>query len=189
MRERTYPLMLATLVLAACIPGVNSDKDQETKRLVEQAKGGEVLNLKDGLVKRIIRFPWIGGTAVIATLDTEQDGKQKARAVLTQADCVFLALRETNDLGDEHLGSWKPTKRIDQMEAKVSIPTSVASPVPFLDLQKIIYQGKSFICHEVTAGEQLKRLLGKIDWKNIPEDLGSTIGDIAAGFMRGLRGS
>lgn len=162
-------------------PETNTTNDANIKRQVEQAKGGEVIIINNGRVERLFRVPWVTGTALIATLgDTA--------AVLTQADCVFDALKENNKLGSEKFGSWNPNERIDSMQARISIPATVASPVPFLDLQKIIYKGKSFTCHEVTAGEKLKELLHKINWKNLPENIGEVLGNITGDFLRGLRG-
>lgn len=73
------------------------------------------------------------------------------------------------------------------MSIKVAIPTSVAAPIPFLDLEKIEYKGKSFVCHQVTGAETLKKLLSMRNWKNIPENIGVLLGQTTKEFLDGLK--
>ncbi len=179
------------LVLSPSAPGVltpTPSKDTLNKSLVEQAKKDEVITLqRGGLIKRVFRFPWITGTAYLATLDSGTDRSDEAEAVLDQADCIFDALREKGKLGEEKFGFWKPNEQLDYLQARVVIPSSVTSPVPFLDLEKIVYKEKSFSCHQITASMEFKKILGKINWKKIPENVGAILGSSTRRFIEGFR--
>lgn len=160
-------------------PAPEGSGDAEIKRQVEQAKGGQIVVINRGKVGLLTRYPWITGTgigtAIFATLNTENNGKKATAAVLFQADCLHRALEEQGVLGVLRYNSWMPNVRVDSMRAKVSAPTTVVSSVPLLDLEEITFRGKPYICHEVTAGERLKNFLSGVNWQSAPEDLAESL--------------
>lgn len=155
---------------------------------LKEAKDNEIVGVRDALIGTIVRIPWEGGSAVVATLDTRTDpNKTKVEAVVLSADCVFDALEKNNKLGGPSKGAWKPNEPVDLLEAKVTTPYSVAVPKPIIEAIRIVYKGEKFDCHEEKALERLKEAVGKIDWDNIPENFGEAIGRIFQGIREGIQ--
>lgn len=161
--------------------------DQKMKDRIEQAKTGEVLILERVLLGHIIRFPWEGGDAIIATIDTlGSDNKPHLTAVVLSMDCAYDTLRDKNQLGNSTsfiIGrAWTPTARLGLLSAKVK---EVAG-IPILNAEQIAHGGIVKSCKETTALERLTDLIKKIDWKTIPQDAGKFIGWLAEEFAKGL---
>lgn len=164
---------------------VEASSDLQIQQTIERAKAGEVVVVRRGLVSHIARIPWFGGSADIATLSTNTSSQVGTNLVMSQADCLTKAFGEENTLGPEAGGGWKPNQRPEEMVIEIKTPVSVAVPVPFGDLKRVVYRDKTYICHEQTLGGQLRELLKRVNWKDAPENAGSTLRQLVDGFSRG----
>lgn len=165
-----------------------SKEDLEIQRQLQQAKNGEVLQLKNALIGYIIRSPWFGGPAIISTLDTQEDVNFKRAAVILSSDCIFDALRAENKLPNPiGPGVWRPNIRIKQLTASVSSEYSVVMPRPILEAKSINYMDKVVDCREEQAIDQLREFVKGINWEDIPENIGEALGAALRQFIQGLR--
>lgn len=169
---------------------VGEKHDLEIKHRLEQAQKDEIVRLDDVLVEKVLRFPWEGGQAYIATLDTlNPNEKPEIAAVLLSADCLYETFRRENELGSAIFlgGAWKPEKRVDHLTAEVSAPSAIGVPVPILNTKSVTYKSLTQSCKEETALERLKEAAAKIKWGEIPEDTGQFIGWFTREFLEGLK--
>jgi len=171
-------------------PGPTSleQHDLDLKKAISQARKNEILSLDNALFRHIIRFPWEGGQAYVATLGIAENGKIAYPAVATSVDCLYNSLRENNQLGNTIIpGIWRPNQRIDRVVVNVTVPQSVATPIVIFNMRDLDYKGKNINCVEETALDRLSDFIGKINWRGIPENTGEFLGWFTKEFAEGIR--
>lgn len=160
--------------------------DEDILQQIRIAKEHESISLSFVPISHITSLPWIDGSAYLGIIRMNEE----TAAILTSADCVFDRLRETDQLGPSTgPGLWRPDKRIDQLEAVVSVPYSLASPFPLLDLESITLEGKTSTCKTEKFADRLREFLKgiDIDWQHIPENLGELLARTYQNFLRGIQ--
>lgn len=161
--------------------------DHLIETTLQEAKQKEVIFLKEPLIGYLIRFPWIDGSAIIATLDVPKNGEFDRAAIILSADCLYWRFRQGGNLGDSvGPGIWRPNQRIDGLEAVIAQPFSVTSPWPIIEAKSILSEGEKIDCGEEKAVDQLREIVERIKWEEIPEDIGEVLGTTIRGFIKGF---
>ncbi len=165
-----------------------AQSDDFIRSRIEQAKSGEILILENVFIKDIIRIPWEGKEAYIATLyTTESNLKSRLTAVVMSSDCIFDSFRDAGDLGPSTsigIGRiWQPTTRLRLLSAK----TQIATGTPILNAEQISHKGNTRSCKETTAFEKLRGFVSRVNWREMPQDTARLIGWFTREFIEGLR--
>jgi len=163
-------------------------EEKQIEEILFEAKKGEVLTLVNPLIGYIIRFPWVSGEAVLATLDTDEGDGFKRAGIVLSADCLYERFRQEGELGESlGWGVWRPNEKVDQLKVTVLASYSLTMPRPILEAESIFYKDQLLKCEQVKAVNELKEIVKDINWEEIPEDVGSIVGTIIHRFYQGFK--
>lgn len=167
-----------------------SPQDSINRRSIIESKAGETLILKESLIGNIFRIPWEGGEAYISVVDAlNQNNRPEMVGLILSSNCIYDRLRERGDLGGSFLallGAWTPNQRITSLQTEVMASSSLTNPA-ILNAKQLTDRGIVRDCKEVTALQRLKDIIQKINWNEMPRDIGRLAGWIGAEFLRGVK--
>lgn len=150
-------------------------------------RNNEPISLDRPRIGSVNRFPWLGGSAYISTLNSVVNGKISLAAILFKSDCVFNGLREGNLLGRSTFpGHWRIGREINQLTGVVAQEHTALTPDPFINLDSVVINLKRYPCKE---DEDLQEIIdaGKgFDWRGLPGNFAEFVGRLAGRVKKGF---
>lgn len=168
--------------------------DSNNQILLEQVRGGEIIDLPYPQITSFMRFPWFAEEdepkeAVIALVW----GENWPSGVVTSADCLYDFYRERNGLEEQLVPLLKffPTKESVERVVNLNAQNSQL-PFPIIDAKGIdifdseIGNTKFQKCEQVKELDRLQNFLANIDWKDLTRLSARELGKFAISFLKGL---
>lgn len=171
--------------------------DSENQARLEQALGGEILDLPHPRITSFLIFPWFAEEdkpkeAIIGLVW----GEHWPGGVVTSADCLYDFYRGRGGLDRQLIPLLKIIPARKNAERVVSLRAQNSQfPFPIIDAKEIVIpdpetseQGitKSQKCEQVKELERLQRFLASIDWKDLTRLSSRALGEFVVSFLKGL---
>ncbi|MFV1917191.1 MAG: hypothetical protein ACC618_01755 [Patescibacteria group bacterium] len=160
--------------------------DGNNQTALEQARGGELVDLPNANVTSVWKLPWFAekGEPKDAFIAFTW-GEKTSSGLVTSAECLFEHYRKSGNLGEQVWPLpeiWRPEERLNNLRVKVS---DVPSPIKIVNAELLIINPEDppLSCEEIKELGRLQSFLGNIDWEELPNDIGEVSGQALGKFI------